>query len=60
LARKAQDIIAHSVDAIRLTVATAGLGLLSYGAWLHYHPLGFIVPGTALFAVAVAGALRAK
>lgn len=34
--------------------ALAGLLLLSYGAWLAYHPAGFIVPGLLLLADRVA------
>lgn len=31
----------------------AGLGLLSYGAWSVYEPLGFIVAGVVLLAAGV-------
>lgn len=38
--------------------AVAGLGLLSYGAWLVYVPAGAIVPGVVLLGVGIVGALR--
>lgn len=31
----------------------AGAGLIAYGAWLVYHPAGFIVGGVLLLAGAV-------
>jgi hypothetical protein len=35
-----------------------GLALLSYGGYLAWRPMGFIVPGMALFALGVAAELR--
>lgn len=32
------------------TTAIAAVGLVSYGAWLVYHPAGFISAGTLLLA----------
>lgn len=37
-----------------------GLALLAAGSALYSPPLGLIVPGAALFALAVAGAVRAS
>lgn len=31
----------------------SGIGLVSYGAWLAWHPAGFMVAGTLLIAVAL-------
>lgn len=36
----------------------AGWGLVTYGAWQIYAPLGFVVPGVMLLAVGVLGARR--
>lgn len=55
---------------LRLTAATAagivcraapgvgGLALVSYGAWLAYHPAGFVVAGAGLLADRIADARR--
>lgn len=48
------------LDLVRLLLALAGAGLLGYGAWLHYPPLGFAIVGLVLLLIAVFGALRAR
>jgi hypothetical protein len=35
-----------------------GLALVSYGAWLAYHPAGFVVAGVVLLADRIADARR--
>lgn len=50
--------IVVSPAAIREVGGIAGVGLLSYGAWLHYPPLGFIAAGAILVALAVYGTIR--
>lgn len=37
---------------LRDFIGIAGIGLMSFGAWLHYRPLGFVVAGAALVGVA--------
>jgi hypothetical protein len=37
----------------RDVLALIGLALLGYGLWLVYPPAAFIVPGAALFGIAV-------
>lgn len=44
--------------AIRDVAGITGVALLSYGAWLHYPPLGFIVAGAILVALAVYGTIK--
>jgi hypothetical protein len=39
-------------DVGRNAIGLCGLGLISYGAALIYHPLGYIVPGILLVALA--------
>jgi hypothetical protein len=41
--------------ALRVGPAAAGVGLVSYGAWLAWAPAGFIVAGVLLLADQVAG-----
>ncbi|MBP2302533.1 hypothetical protein [Azospirillum picis] len=48
------------MDRVRLLLAASGVGLIGYGAWLHYPPAGFVTSGVLLFAVAMVGALRAR
>jgi hypothetical protein len=48
------------LDAVRLLSSLAGAGLLAYGGWLHYEPLGYIVGGGLLFGLGVIGAYRAR
>lgn len=38
----------------------AGLGLLSYGCWLAWHPLGFIVAGVLVGAAAFLSGYQPK
>ncbi len=47
-------------DLVRLGLAVAGTGLIGFGAWLHYPPLGFAAAGALLFAIALIGTLRAS
>lgn len=47
-------------DLARLIIASVGVALVGYGAWLHYAPLGFVLAGAMLFGVAVVGALRVR
>lgn len=47
------------INHLRLALAVIGAGLLGYGAWLHYAPLGFAVGGAVLLGVSVIGSLRA-
>jgi hypothetical protein len=35
-----------------------GGGLLAYGGWLMYAPLGFVVPGALLLGLGLVGARR--
>jgi hypothetical protein len=35
-----------------------GLAALSYGAYLAWHPLGYIIPGAAFFALGLLAELR--
>lgn len=48
------------VDTVRAVATLAGIGLVGYGAWLHYPPLGFVSAGVMLAAVGVVAALRAR
>jgi hypothetical protein len=48
------------VDTIRALASLGGIGLVGYGAWLHYPPLGFVSAGMMLAAVGVAAALRSR
>lgn len=48
------------VDTVRALATLGGIGLVGYGAWLHYPPLGFVSAGMMLAAVGVAAALRAR
>jgi hypothetical protein len=47
-------------DLVRLAIAICGIGLIGYGAWLHYPPAGFMAAGALLFLVALIGGLRAR
>lgn len=40
---------------LRETLGLVGVGLVSYGAWLAYHPAGYMAAGILL----ILGALRA-
>ena len=48
------------VGVAQLLAGLGGIGLVGFGAWLHYPPLGFVAGGAMLFVVAMVGALRAK
>ena len=48
------------MDAARDGLAFAGVGLVSYGAWLVYKPAGFIACGVLLLAVSVVGVFRGR
>ncbi len=43
---------------VRDVAGLLGGGLLAYGAWLHYQPLGYVAGGAALLLVTIAGTLR--
>ena len=45
-------------QAVRDLLGIVGVGLLGFGAWLHYPPLGFMVAGGALVVLTVLGTLR--
>lgn len=42
---------------VRAAPALAGMGLLSYGAWLAWHPAGYLTAGAVLLADVIAGRL---
>lgn len=46
-------------DTLRAIAALAGIGLVGYGAWLHYPPLGFITAGVMLAGLGLLATLRA-
>lgn len=46
------------IDSLRLVLASAGIGLIGYGAWLHYPPLGFVAAGMLILILSIAGAMR--
>lgn len=35
-----------------------GVGLISYGAWMVFEPLAFVVPGVAMLAIGILGGAR--
>lgn len=45
---------------VRELAGAAGAVVMGYGAWLHYAPLGFIVGGGAVLALAILGTLRQR
>ncbi len=45
-------------DTTRGLFALGGIGLVGYGAWLHYPPLGFVAGGLLLLAVGIVATLR--
>lgn len=47
-------------DTSRGLLTLGGVGLVGYGAWLHYPPLGFITAGGLLVAIGVLAVLRAR
>ena len=48
------------IDSLRGLMTIAGAGLVGFGAWLHYPPLGFMVGGGLLFAIGIVATLRAR
>ena len=46
-------------EKIRISMFSAGIALVSYGAWLASPPAGFITGGMMMFGCAVVGAYRA-
>ena len=46
------------IDSLRLVLASAGIALIGYGAWLHYPPLGFTAAGMLILVLSIAGAVR--
>lgn len=50
--------ISVTPQAVREIGGLLGIALFSYGAWLHYPPLGFIAGGVLLITGAVVGTLR--
>lgn len=47
------------VELIRLVLALVGTGLIGYGGWLAWPPLGFLFPGLLLVGLAFVGEIRA-
>jgi hypothetical protein len=47
-------------ELVRDGAGVAGVGLVSYGAWLAWAPAGYLVAGLLLLAGAVLHALSAK
>lgn len=47
-------------DTARGLLTLSGIGLVGYGAWLHYPPLGFVSAGALLAGMGVLGALRSR
>ena len=39
-------------------IPVVSLGLIGYGAWVVYHPLGFVVVGLLLWVDLLIGSLR--
>lgn len=52
--------IAAALPILRAVCGIGGIGLLAYGAWLHYPPLGFMVGGALLAADAILSGVKAK
>jgi hypothetical protein len=50
--------VSISGQVFRELIGVCGAALAGYGAWLHYPPLGFMVGGGVLVALAVIGTLR--
>ena len=49
-----------ALDIARDLLALAGVGSISYGAWLMYEPAGFVVGGIIALAASIVGALRVR
>lgn len=47
------------LELARFALAVLGIGLLGYGAWLHYPPLGYAVAGGMLLLMIFIGKRRA-
>lgn len=47
-------------DTARGFLVLSGVGLVGYGAWLHYPPLGYAAAGVLLFAIGLLAVLRAR
>ncbi|HEY9391267.1 MAG TPA: hypothetical protein VIR27_16065 [Mycobacteriales bacterium] len=45
---------------LRATPGVGGLGLVAYGAWLAWHPAGFMLAGAGLLADSVASRMGRK
>ena len=43
---------------ISTIILVVSLGLIGYGAWVVYHPLGFVVVGLLLWVDLLIGSLR--
>ena len=48
------------LDTARGLLTLAGIGLLGFGAWLHYPPLGFMVGGGLLATISIVATLRER
>jgi hypothetical protein len=48
------------IDGARGLITLGGIGLVGYGAWLHYPPLGFVAAGALLAAVGIVATLRVR
>lgn len=48
------------LEAARDIAAFAGVGLVSYGAWLVYPPAGFIACGVLLLIISAVGVFRGQ
>lgn len=59
-ARAVLSAFLAAVAALLAARAVAGLLLVAYGAWLAWHPAGFIVAGVGLLADRVSEELRAR
>lgn len=44
----------------RTAVGISGVAMFSFGAWLAWHPAGFMLPGVFLVWVAMASSTKAK
>lgn len=56
----AGSVIWRSLPFVRALCGIGGIGLMAYGAWLHYRPLGFLVGGALLAADAVFSGAKKK
>lgn len=50
----------QGLDLARFVMTTGGVGLLGYGAWLHYPPLGYATAGGAVLFFVIVGMWRAR